>query len=207
MPKAVIIGGAKIGNYERALSFIEDGDFLIYCDSGLAHSDKLGEPNLIIGDFDSHENPGLDVETLVLPHMKDDTDTVFAAKQVIERGFKSCLMLGASGSRLDHTLGNISAMLMLENAGVSAVLADDYCEMEIAGKEEKQIPCDYPYFSLMSVFGEADEITVKGALYPLENAKITPDYQYGVSNEPLPGQTASVTVGKGKLLLIKVVSE
>ena len=38
-------------------------------------------PSLIVGDFDSHENPHLAVETIVLPCEKDDTDTVFAVKE------------------------------------------------------------------------------------------------------------------------------
>lgn len=40
-------------------------------------------PGLIVGDFDSHDNPLLDVETIVLPCEKDDTDTVFAVKEAL----------------------------------------------------------------------------------------------------------------------------
>lgn len=39
-----------------------------------------------MGDFDSHNNPNLDVETIVLPCEKDDTDTVFAVKEALKRG-------------------------------------------------------------------------------------------------------------------------
>ena len=45
---------------------------------------------------------------------------------------------------------------------------------------------------------------VKNAKYPLENAEITPEYQYGISNETLPGKTAEITVKEGRMLLIKV---
>ncbi len=38
------------------------------------------------GDFDSHEKPETDRETIVLPVKKDDTDTVFAAKEAMRRG-------------------------------------------------------------------------------------------------------------------------
>ena len=58
MARAVIIGGAQINDYARARGFIKDGDFVIYCDSGLRHEKELGRsPDLIIGDFDSHSNP------------------------------------------------------------------------------------------------------------------------------------------------------
>lgn len=47
------------------------------------HNSLYRQPNLIVGDFDSHENPHLDIETIVLPCEKDDTDTVFAVKEAI----------------------------------------------------------------------------------------------------------------------------
>ena len=78
--RCVIVGGADIGSYERARGYLREDDYLIYCDSGLRHMEGLGrEPSLVVGDFDSHENPHLDVETIVLPVAKDDTDTVSAS--------------------------------------------------------------------------------------------------------------------------------
>ena len=47
-------------------------------------------------------------------------------------------------------------------------------------------------------------MTITHAKYPLQDAAIHCEYQYGVSNEVLPGETAEVTVTRGKLLLIKV---
>ena len=45
-----------------------------------------------------------------------------------------------------------------------------------------------------------------GAKYPLEGAEIRSDYQYGISNEVIPGGKATVSVGEGRALLVKVVS-
>ena len=53
MGRAVIVGGGEIGNYSRARSFLKEGDYLVYCDSGLRHEEKLGKADLIVGDFDS----------------------------------------------------------------------------------------------------------------------------------------------------------
>ena len=57
---------------------------------------------------------------------------------------------------------------------------------------------------LMNITGTAKGITVRGAKYPLENAEISCEYQYGVSNEVLKGKRATVSVEDGKLLLIKI---
>lgn len=68
MKRCVIVGGADINNYEYIKSRIQEDDFIVFCDSGLKHLEKLqAKPSLIVGDFDSHNNPHLDVETIVLP--------------------------------------------------------------------------------------------------------------------------------------------
>ena len=80
--RCVIVGGAKIRDYERARSYLRGDDYVIYCDSGLSHMEGLGaKPSLIVGDFDSYDDPHLDVETITLPVAKDDTDTVYAMRE------------------------------------------------------------------------------------------------------------------------------
>lgn len=203
--RCVIIGGADIGNYEYIRSRLFNDDFVVYCDSGLKHmADLQIQPNLIVGDFDSHENPHLNVETIVLPCEKDDTDTVFAVKEAIKRGFDDFLLIGVVGARLDHTLGNVSILLYLDSTGKKGSIIDDYSEMEIVSDHTAFITDEYSFFSLLNICGRADGVTVRNAKYPLENGKITCEYQYGISNEVLPGKVAEVSLSDGKLLLIKV---
>ena len=208
MRRCVIIGGASIGDYGTVSAKLRQDDYMIYCDCGLRHMDGLGaEPDLIVGDFDSYSNPEFNTETIVLPCEKDDTDTVFAVKEALRRGFEDFLLIGVVGERLDHTLGNVSILLMLDSAGKKGIIIDDYSEMEIVS-DRCEKPCiiddSYAYFSLLNISGKASGVTIRGAKYPLEDAEITCEYQYGVSNEVLPGCTAEVIVGEGKLLLIKV---
>ena len=204
----MIVGGASIGDYETVGPKLRQDDYMIYCDCGLRHMDELGaEPDLIVGDFDSYSNPEFDTETIVLPCEKDDTDTVFAVKEALRRGFEDFLLIGVVGERLDHTLGNVSILLMLDSEGKVGTIIDDYSEMEIVS-DRCEKPCiiddSYVYFSLINISGTARGVTIRGAKYPLENAEITCEYQYGVSNEVLPGCTAEVSVGEGRLLLVKV---
>lgn len=205
MKRCVIVGGADINNYEYIKSRLSEDDFIIFCDSGLKHLDSLQvKPGLIVGDFDSHDNPQLDVETIVLPCEKDDTDTVFAVKEALKRGFDDFLLIGVVGARLDHTLGNVSILLYLDSLGKKGTIIDDYSEMEIVSNEPAYICDQYTFFSLLNISGIAKGITIENAKYTLENAEITCEYQYGISNEVLPGRIAKVSVCEGKLLLIKV---
>lgn len=208
MRRCVIVGGADIRNYDVVKRYLKPDDYVIYCDSGLKHLAGLGvNPGLIVGDFDSHENPHLPVETVVLPCEKDDTDTVYAVKEAVKRGFSDFLFLGVVGGRLDHTLGNVSILLKLDALGKKAEILDDYGLMRIISKEAVEISDDCRFFSLLNIDGTAKHINVTGAKYPVTDGEITCDYQYGVSNEVLPGQKARVTVGEGRLLLVLIFQE
>lgn len=206
MRRCVVIGGADIGRYDRIRAHLREDDFYVCCDSGLRHREALGiVPDLIVGDFDSHENPCLDVETITLPCEKDDTDTVFAVKEALDRGFQDFLLVGVIGGRLDHTLGNVSILLMLDARGKTAAVLDDFSEMQIVSGGPVEIDGQYAYFSLLNITGTARGVTIKNAKYPLTNAEITCEYQYGISNEVLPGMKAEVSLERGRLLLIKVL--
>ena len=205
MGRCVIVGGADINNYAFIREKLCADDYVIFCDSGLKHLENLQvQPGLIVGDFDSHENLLLDVETIVLPCEKDDTDTVFAVKEAIKRGFDDFLLIGVIGARLDHTLGNVSILLYLDSLGKKGCIIDDYSEMEIVSNEPVSVCDDYSFFSLLNISGCAKGITITGAKYPLVDGEFSCEYQYGVSNEVLPGQVAVVSVKEGKLLLIKI---
>lgn len=202
--RAVIVGGAPISDYAAIKEYLKQDDFFLFCDSGLSHCAGLDiTPDLIIGDFDSHEKPDTDIETIILPCEKDDTDTVFAAKEAIKRGFDEILLLGTIGDRLDHSLGNVYLLLYLENRGVTAEIADDYSTICLAGEKPVMIDKEYPYFSVLNIDGSAKGITIKGAKYELDNADILPEYQYGISNE-VKGDFATVCAKNGKVLVIRV---
>jgi thiamine pyrophosphokinase len=206
MERCVIVGGADISCYEYIKSQIRDDDFFIYCDGGLKHMEKLDrKPGLIVGDFDSHEDPHMDIETITLPCEKDDTDTYFAVKEAIKRGYADFLLIGVVGNRFDHTMGNISILLYLDSRGKKGMIIDDYSVMQIVSDEPVYIDDSYSYFSLLNISGTAKGIDITGAKYPLENGEITPEYQYGISNEVLPGKAAGVSVKEGRLLLVKVL--
>ncbi len=203
--RCVIVGGAVIGDYGFIRSLLREDDFFVYCDSGLRHMAGLrASPGLIVGDFDSYTGPLPDAETIVLPREKDDTDTVYAAKEALRRGFGDFLLIGVVGERQDHTIANISILLYLDSLGKRGLIADDRSEMLIVSEKPVMIRGDWAFFSLLSIAGPARGITVRGAKYPLENGEIGPDYQYGVSNEVLPGRICEVSVKNGRLLLVLV---
>ena len=205
MRRCVIVGGAEIRNYGLIREYLRDEDYFIYCDCGLNHKDSLRhEPDLIIGDFDSHSKPKDLGNVIVLPVIKDDTDTIFAIKEGIRQGFSDFIMIGSTGGRVDHSLANIYALMMLKNSGKCAKIIDDYSEMSVISAGEcVSIKYGCKFFSLINITGLARGITITGAKYNIENALINPEYQYGVSNEVLsPENDAQVSLSEGNLLLV-----
>ena len=205
MSRCVIIGGSDIRNYGLMKSCLRDDDYIVYCDCGLKHQDGLGvEPSLIIGDFDSHDKPADLRNVIVLPVVKDDTDTIFAVKEGIRRGYDDFLMVGVTGGRQDHNLGNIYALLYLAKHNKTGLIIDDYSEMRIiTAGETVKVKAGWRFFSLLNITGTARGITITGAKYNLNDAEILPEFQYGISNEVL-GDEAAVTLKEGALLLVCV---
>lgn len=205
MRRCVIVGGAEIKDYALIREYLRDDDYFIYCDCGLNHKEFLRhEPDLIIGDFDSHEKPEDLNNVIILPVVKDDTDTIFAVKEGMTRGFNDFVLLGSTGGRIDHTLANIYALLMLKDSGKHAVILDDYSEMSIiSAGESAGIKWGCKFFSLINISGLARGITIRGAKYNLTDGEIESKYQYGVSNEVLsPDNDAQVSLREGSLLLV-----
>lgn len=205
MNRCVIIGGASIKNYDAVKNYFREDDFNIFCDGGLRHGKELGIfPNLIVGDFDSYDKPETETETIVLPCEKDDTDTVFAVKEALDRGFDEFLLVGATGDRMDHTIANLSLLLMLDSLKKPAKIVDDYSEMEIVSHSPAYVEDKFSYFSLLNISGTTRGVTIDNAKYPLDRAEIKCDYQYGVSNEVIKGKRARISIAEGRALLIKV---
>lgn len=210
--RCVIVGAANIKNYASCKTYLADTDFYAYCDGALRHQEQLGaKPNLIVGDFDSFKaTEAIAIarkyasEIITLPRAKDDTDSMYAAKIMLKRGYRQFVLIGLIGERMDHSLANIALLLYLYKHGCQVLLVDDYAEYEIVGRAGCKISDKFAYFSLLTVNGDASQINITGAKFPLTNGCINCAEQYATSNEVLKGQVAEVKVGQGELLLMRL---
>lgn len=202
MPRCVIIGAGPVQAEEKAL--VRPGDYIIACDAGYKNAQALGlVPALIVGDFDSAPQPG-EGELVVLPAEKDDTDTHYAARLAVQKGFDEVLILGVlGGSRMDHTFAAIAAGLWLAKQGVAVSLAGQNTRVRYAlPGRPVALPHDAAgYFSVFPLEGEAAGVCESGAKYPLQNARLVPASTLGASNETLPGG-AVISVQSGSLLVV-----
>ena len=185
-------------------------DFVIACDAGYKNLETLKlKADLLLGDYDSAPMPTEAEDAIVLPHVKDDTDTQYAARWAADKGFTHATLLGAlGGKRMDHTMASISTGLYLAKRGVEAVLADERTEIRylLAGQTIVLEKEDWGYFSLFPLEGPAEGVCVKGAFYELENSALTPDFPLGVSNEFVEN-VVTVSCQKGSLAVFLVKAD
>lgn len=187
--------------------YLTPDTFVIACDAGYRNADHLGiRPDLLLGDFDSAPRPDPVPEgTIILPHVKDDTDTHYAARWLVEHGCQEVVFLGAlGGARLEHTLANLNTALFMAKAGVKVTLANECSELHVLcpGQPLTLERGEWMYLSLFPLDGPLQGVSEQGVFYPLENATLTPDYPLGVSNEfTAPQATLACRSGYGLVVL------
>lgn len=187
-------------------------DLLIAADSGMnfLHCNNI-VPNVIAGDFDSVDSSCLDafskmgeVEMLRLNPIKDDTDTEFVIREAIRRGAKEVMILGATGTRLDHVLGNMHLLGIGLQEDVTIQLVDAHNRIRmIHGEFELEKAKQFGEFvSLLPIDGSVTGVTLEGFKYPLKDAVISSFSSLGISNEIVEEQ-AKIKIKNGVLLMIE----
>jgi thiamine pyrophosphokinase len=170
---------------------------LVLCaDGGVRHISRLGlKLDIVIGDMDSSA-----FADIVLPAEKNITDMEACIDHALSFGCGEIALLGVTGGRLDHFLGNIG---LLEKAGGKAFILDSSHEIRLlTGKLTIEPPHRYRYFSVVPLDKTAEGVYISGAKYPLDNATLYRSATKGVSNEPVSGKSFSVLVKNGSALLI-----
>ena len=164
MPRCVIIGAGPVEPEQKKL--LLPGDYVIACDAGYLNARTLGVvPDLIVGDFDSAPRPEGE-NLVVLPAEKDDTDTHYAARLAVEKGFEQVLILGVlGGARLDHSLAAIAAGLWLAKQGPEVTIAGRGAVLRyvLPGRPAKVEHDPHAYFSLFPLEGAAEGVGITGA--------------------------------------------
>ena len=191
---------------ENIIEKREKDDLVIAADSGYLNAERLGfKTDVLVGDFDSlgKENVPEGVKTVELPAEKDFTDTQVAIDIAIESGAKQIIIIGGLDGRLDHTLSNMAILRELFEKGIYSYITDGKNRVRYINSTSAIIArSSFKYLSLIVDDKVAKGVDIEGCKYPLENARISRDRQFAVSNE-IVGNCALVSVKKGGLFIIE----
>ncbi|MBP1754357.1 MAG: hypothetical protein H6Q59_755 [Firmicutes bacterium] len=207
----IITGGRTESELLKNLIDHEGYSMIIAADHGLAAVDTLNIlPDYIVGDFDSvpeellkkYRDASVPIETF--PREKDKTDTQIAIELALAQQAEEIHLIGATGSRLDHTLANIHLLLLPLHSGINACIIDSnnkiYLKQDNFSIHKRFQYGDY--VSLLPFSEQVSDLTLKGFRYPLDGILLTAGSSLGISNELLK-ETAEVEFSGGVLLVIE----
>lgn len=140
---AVILANGEYPTSPLPLRILQEAPYVVCCDGGAdAYITQGHVPDAIIGDGDSlSEENRLRYASLI--HYNPDQETNDQTKAVqflIAQGKHRIAILGATGKREDHTIGNISLLMEYARIGAEIRMYTDY-GVFIPCKDESTFPC------------------------------------------------------------------
>lgn len=206
--KSFIISNGDITDYEHCRKLIKKDDYIICADGGARHAYNMKiKPDLIIGDLDSiHQNyieyyKHEGVEVIKHPIDKDKTDTHLCILKAL--GFSSeIVLLGALGSRLDHSFANISLLKIGIDKNIKMSIDDYHNQIFLVNNSIILNGNKDDTFSLLPYNGDVEGLCVKGCRYELSDAHMEAGDTYGISNLFIDKEV-SISIKKGLLMVVK----
>jgi thiamine pyrophosphokinase len=206
--RIMIFANGLLPDVERARRLIEPDDMVICADGGTRHALDLGlAPALIVGDLDSldlkdrAQLAAADAPLRSYSKDKDETDLELAVREALTRSPSSIVIVGALGSRLDHTLGNIS---ILSDPALLAVdcRLDDGIEEAFFCRDRSRVRGEAGDVVSLVPWGIAvTGVHTEGLRWPLRGETLHPYRTRGISNEML-SDVADVDIETGLLLIV-----
>lgn len=206
----LIVSGGTEPSKELLLKYKNKASFIIGVDKGCNVLYKYNiTPNLIVGDFDSGDlkvveyfkNTGIEVRKYSIH--KDYTDTHLAYNIAKELGdVKKIYLLGATGTRFDHSLGNLGLFLNSLEDEIYLEIVDDNNIMFIVDKKTTIKNRKNKVLSFHGLSDEVKNFTIKNAKYELERYNLKLLEPRAICNEFLDGEDVQIDFDSGKILVM-----
>lgn len=193
--------------------WLAEADTFICTDAaGRPYEGLPRKPDLVIGDFDTLRRQGVTdftpegerlVDGVLFRHLAEQksTDSEKALLWALTHFHAEAVLLGATGSRVDHSYFNVS--LLERFADRMSVCLAEATSISIRLSPGSITRWDLPAgtgFSLVPLVSPVQEVTLSGAVYPLHDARLVPGGPATVSNR-VASPPLGVRVGQGSLLL------
>ncbi|WP_027326986.1 thiamine diphosphokinase [Helicobacter pametensis] len=184
--KVVILANGEFPTKKELIAELREAQFLAVCDGAVCHLEVLGiEPSIIIGDLDSISLELREKYAHKIVHIQEQesNDLSKAFFHCVGLGFDEFVILGATGKREDHTLGNISLLSCYARRCKEVVMKSDFGEFGIYS-----LPCVIPSLKGMQIslfcLDPKAKISSKNLKYPLDSLQL-PLWANGTLNEAL----------------------
>ena len=206
--KALILANGRPPKKRLLRSLLKETNFFVCADGGANTAASLGlKPNLIIGDLDSIRGRAIRKFSRVPARRINDqnsTDLEKAITYLVRKGFKDIIVIGATGGRLDHAVGNLSVLAKFSKAARTKFV-DDEAEVSYIGNE---FHFEAPKGTIVSLIplSLCEGIVTKGLKWELRNETLELGFREGTSNKVV-SSPVHIRVRRGDLLLFRVLQE
>lgn len=194
---AIVAAGESLPSDALLCEKLKEVDTVLAVDGGWDVLVRLKvKADLLLGDFDSSafsvshplvQDYVRNKKVLHFPVRKDQTDMELALCYCAQHLAKKVLLFGGVGSRLDHTLINLSMIKRFTEGGMSIV---EYSKYNVVRYLVPGVYClskpkeDFWYTSFLLFSGEAT-MTLRGFDYPLESVTLVAGSSLAISNHVL----------------------
>ncbi len=206
--KGLIVLNGKIEDIETLKEIGNNSDFILSADGGTDYCFKAGLiPNVVIGDLDSITENSLktiqekNIPIEKFPVKKDKTDSELAIDHLIDMGIKDITLLGATGSRMDHTLANIFLLRRILEKGAKGKIIDKYNTIYLVDDELVLKKREGFFVSLLPIEPDGIIVSLHGFEYELDRVKIEFGATHGISNRVIK-EEGLIKLHKGKCYVI-----
>ena len=166
--EAVIVAGGDYPTLEQALQVLHNAPYVVCCDGAADRYIATGHvPDAIVGDGDSISayNRAKYATRLHIVAEQETNDQTKAVRFLLEQGKRRIAIVGATGRREDHTIGNISLLIEYARAGAQVRSFTDH-GVFIPCNGDTTLKCRKgQQVSIFSI--TAKQLSAEGLLYPI----------------------------------------
>ena len=165
---AVVVAGGDYPTAKQALQVLHNAPYVVCCDGAADRYIATGRvPDAIVGDGDSISSANREKYASLLHIIpeQESNDQTKAVRFLMERGFRRIAIVGATGRREDHTIGNVSLLIEYARAGCEVRSFTDH-GVFVPCNGDTTLPCRRgQQVSIFSI--TAKELHAHGLKYPI----------------------------------------
>jgi len=200
--RTVILANGAFPKHKIPLGFLHSAEQIICCDGAAQNLIDAGlNPDYIIGDLDSISEEIKKRFSSILLHIaeQESNDLTKAVDFCLKNNRTEITILGATGKREDHTLGNLSLLTDYAEKANVQLLTDNgvFTPLLETATLESYIGEQISIFSL----NPETIFSFQNLLYPVDNRKLTSWWQ-GTLNEA-ESDNFTINFYKGKVLIFR----
>jgi len=200
--KTIILADGTFPTHEIPVNMLSEADFVVCCDGAVEKLVSHGfRPDIIVGDLDSLTTEMRRKYENILFHDPDQetNDLTKAVRWCVSNGKRELVILGATGLREDHTLGNIS--LLAEYSKTAKVkMVTDHGIFEVTDMSATIDSWAGQQVSIFSI-NSSTVVSSDGLRYPL-NSLLLDNWWKGTLNEAT-GERFTLRFTGGPLIVFR----